>query len=43
MLAEQQDVVDGVGFAGRDNALLQGVGVGVGDQAEVDDEERVHF
>ena len=40
MFAEKKDVIDGVGFASGDEALLQGVGVGVGNQAEVGDEER---
>jgi hypothetical protein len=31
MFAEEKDVVDGGGFAGGDEALLQGVGVGIGD------------
>jgi hypothetical protein len=38
MLAEEEDVVDGAGFAGDGNALLEGVGVGPGEKAEVGDE-----
>ena len=42
MLAEEQDVVDGAGFAGGDDALLEGVGVGPGEEAEVGGEQRWH-
>ena len=35
---KKKDIVDGVEFAGSDNALLHDEGVGVGDQAEVDGE-----
>jgi len=35
MFAEQDDVVDGAGFAGGDDALLEGVGVGPGEEADV--------
>src|SRR5260221_9165330 len=42
MFAEEDDVVDGAGFAGGDDALLEGVGVGPGEEAEVGDEERRH-
>ncbi len=42
MLAEEKNVIDGAGFASGDDALLQGVGVGEGDETEVDDEERIH-
>jgi hypothetical protein len=42
VFAEEQDVVDGVGFACGDQALLEGVGVRIGDQAKVNDEERRH-
>jgi hypothetical protein len=40
MLAEEEDVVDGADLAGGDDALLEGVGVGPGEEAEVGDEER---
>lgn len=42
MLAEEQDVVDGAGFAGGDEALLKGVGVGPGEEAEIGDEKGWH-
>jgi hypothetical protein len=42
MFAEEQDVFDGVGFARGDQALLEGVSIGVGDEAEVGDEEIRH-
>jgi hypothetical protein len=43
MLAEEEDVVDGAGFARGDDALLEGVGIGPGEEAEVGDEEGIHF
>ena len=42
MFAEEEDVVDGVGFAGNDNALLEGVGVGPGEEANVADDQGCH-
>src|SRR4029077_15527982 len=35
MFAEEEVVVDGAGFAGGDDALLEGVGVGPGEEANV--------
>jgi hypothetical protein len=43
MFAEEEDVVDGAGFAGGDDALLEGVGSGPGEESEVGDEERRHW
>jgi len=40
MLAEEENVVDGAGFAGGDDAPLEGVGVGPGEEAEIGDEKR---
>jgi hypothetical protein len=40
MLAKEEDVVDGPGFARGDEALLEGVCVGPGEETEVGDEER---
>jgi hypothetical protein len=40
MFAEEEDVVDGAGFAGGDDAPLEGVGVGPGEEAEIGDEKR---
>ena len=42
MLAEEEDVVDGAGFAGGDHALLEGVGVGPGEEANVANEKGCH-
>ena len=43
MFAEQQDVFDGVSFTCDDQALLEGVGIGVGDEVvEVGDKEVGH-
>jgi hypothetical protein len=35
MLAEEENVVDRIGFSGGDEVLLKGVGVGIGDEAKV--------
>src|SRR6516165_1808120 len=42
MLAEQEDVVDGAGFASGNKTLLQGEGLAVGDEAQVGDEASRH-
>ena len=42
MFAEEEDVVDGTGFARGDNTLLKSVGIGPGEKAEVADEEGAH-
>ena len=42
MFAEEEDVADSAGFAGSDDSLLEGVGVGPGKEAEVGDEEWRH-
>jgi hypothetical protein len=42
MLAEEEDVVDGARFTGGNDALLEGVGVGPGEEAEIGDEEGRH-
>jgi len=40
MLAQQEDIFDGVGFARRDDALLQLKGFGVSDPSEIDEQAR---
>src|SRR5882757_3714807 len=42
MFAEEENVVDGAGFTGGDEALLEGVRPGPGEEAEVGDEEGRH-
>ncbi len=42
MFAEKEHVIDRTTFAGGYDALLQCVSVGVGNEAEVDDLERIH-
>lgn len=42
VLAEKKDVVDGASFTRSDQAFLEGVGVGPGEETEVDGEERWH-
>src|SRR6266849_5869431 len=42
MFTEEEDVVDGAGLAGGDDTLLEGVGFGPGDEAEVGGEEGWH-
>ncbi len=42
MFTEEEHIIDSVGFSGRDEALLEGVGVGVAEQAKVGNQQVRH-